>query len=84
MNKRQKKKQTKQPLALIVQSKAVFKAEDYVKIKKVLQQQLDNGNVVILPAYLEFIAAVKGSGRGQIIIKKRGLQNEVQTVEEKL
>lgn len=70
MNKRQKKKQARNGITLIVSCKTVLRPEGYLKLKNTIQHMLDNGGVVILPPYTELVEVIKGQHNSKVIIKQ--------------
>ena len=70
MNSRQRKKRTKkQQLTIFVGCTGKFAAEDYEKMRKSIEYQLKEGNVVILPRYLHVETIIKQVGNNKIVIK---------------
>lgn len=71
MNKRQKKKNNKLPLTLVIRIEAMLKPDEYIKIRRLIQSQIDQGGAVVLPPYAKVEGIIKGSGKRQVIIKHK-------------
>lgn len=52
MNRRQRKKKDAKGLTLIFSCKMVCKQETYADLERMIQAQLNKGNVIVLPPYL--------------------------------
>lgn len=80
MNKRQRKKKSKQQeITIFIGCEKVARAEDYRKMKNSIDYQLKAGSVVVLPAYLhvEAIIQQRGSRRIEIKQEREVRQNEL-------
>ena len=70
MNRRQRKKKSKQQITVFIGCDKVAKAEDYRKMKESIEYQLRAGSVVVLPAYLHVEAIIQQRGSRRIEIKQ--------------
>lgn len=80
MNKRQRKKKSKQQeITIFIGCEKVARAEDYRKMKNSIEYQLRAGSVVVLPAYLHVEAIIQQRGSRRIEIKQESevKQNEL-------
>ena len=79
MNRRQRKKKSKQQITVFIGCDKAAKAEDYRKMKESIEYQLRAGSVVLLPAYLHVEAIIQERGSRRIEIKQESevRQNEV-------
>lgn len=75
MNKRQRKKKDAKGLTLIFSCKMVCKQETYANLERMIQAQLNKGNVIVLPPYLRLEGTAGGSRVKKIkIMKERQAQ----------
>ena len=75
MNRRQRKKKDAKDLTLIFSCKMVCKQETYADLKRMIQAQLNKGNVIVLPPYLRLEGIAGGSRAKKIkIMKERQAQ----------
>lgn len=70
MNRRQRKKKSKQQITVFIGCDKVAKAEDYRKMKESIEYQLRAGSAVLLPAYLHVEAIIQQPGSRRIVIKQ--------------
>ena len=73
MNKRQRKKRARQQgkLTVVIGCDIKLRAEEYIRLRTAVQQQIDSGNVVLLPSYMHVEAIVKDTAARQIEIKTK-------------
>lgn len=75
MNSRQRKKKDAKGLTLIFSCKVVCKQETYADLERMIQAQLNKGNVIVLPPYLRLEGIAGGSRVKKIkIMKERQVQ----------
>ena len=70
MNRRQRKKKDAKGLTLIFSCKMVCKQETYANLERMIQAQLNKGNVIVLPPYLRLEGIAGGSRVKKIKIMK--------------
>lgn len=85
MNRRQRKKKSKQEITVFIGCDKEARAEDYRKMKESIEYQLRAGSAVLLPAYLHVEAIIQQPGSRRIEIKQERevKQNELQAVEKR-
>jgi hypothetical protein len=73
VNKRQRKKRARQQgkLTVVIGCDMKLRAEEYIRLRAAVQQQIDSGNVVLLPSYMHVEAIVKDTAERQIEIKTK-------------
>ena len=73
MSKRQRKKRARQQdkLTVVIGCDMKLRAEEYIRLRAAVQQQIDSGNVVLLPSYMHVEAIVKDTAARQIEIKTK-------------
>ena len=75
MNRRQRKKKDAKGLILIFSCEMVCKQEAYANLEQTIQEQLNKGNVIVLPPYLRLEGIAGGSRVKKIkIMKERQAQ----------
>lgn len=75
MNSRQRKKKDAKGITLIFSCKVVCKQETYANLERMIQAQLNKGNVIVLPPYLRLEGIAGGSRVKKIkIMKERQVQ----------
>lgn len=72
MNRRKKKKKSKQEITVFIRCDKPARAEDYRKMKDSIEYQLRTGNTVILPGYLHIEAIIQQNGSRRIEIMREG------------
>lgn len=79
MNRRQRKKKSKQEITIFINCTLMYREEEYKKMKDNIEYQLREGSVVVLPAYLNVVAIIQRAGSRRIEIKQEGKikQNEL-------
>lgn len=70
MNRRQRKKKDTKGLTLIFSREMLCKQETYANLERMIQAQLNKGNVIILPPYLRLEGMAGGSRAKKIKIMK--------------
>ena len=70
MNRRQRKKKDAKGLTLIFSREMLCKQETYANLERMIQAQLNKGNVIILPPYLRLEGMAGGSRAKKIKIMK--------------
>lgn len=70
MNYRQKKKRSRGRITVIIGANIPLRAEAYEKLKKKVERQLKDGNVVILPAYLHVEAIITQEKKVRVEVKQ--------------
>ena len=70
MNRRQRKKKDAKGLTLIFSREMLCKQETYANLERMIQAQLNKGNVIILPPYLRLERMAGGSRAKKIKIMK--------------
>ena len=70
MNRRQRKKKDAKGLTLIFSCEMVCKQETYANLERMIQAQLNKGNVIVLPPYLRLEGIAGGSRVKRIKIMK--------------
>lgn len=70
MNRRQRKKKDAKGLTLIFSCEMVCKQETYTNLERMIQAQLNNGDVIVLPPYLRLEGISGGSRVKRIKIMK--------------
>ena len=75
MNRRQRKKKDAKGLTLLFSCEMVCKQETYANREQTIQEQLNKGNVIVLPPYLRLEGIAGGSRVKKIkIMKERQAQ----------
>lgn len=70
MNRRQKKKKSKNKITIIIKSEMVSKPDEYERVRRGIENQMNKGNIVLLPPYLKLIAIIQQPGRRRVEIKQ--------------
>lgn len=70
MNRRQRKKKSKQEITIFINCALMYREEEYKKMKDNIEYQLREGSVVVLPAYLNVAAIIQQRGSRHIEIKQ--------------
>lgn len=70
MNRRQRKKKDAKGLTLIFSCKMACKQETYANLERMIQAQLNKGNVIVLPPYLRLEGIAGGNRAKKIKIMK--------------
>ena len=70
MNRRQRKKKDAEGLTLIFSCEMICKQETYANLERIIQAQLNKGNVIVLPPYLRLEGLAGGSRVKRITILK--------------
>lgn len=70
MNRRQRKKKDAKGLTLIFSCEMVCKQETYANLERMIQAQLNKGDVIVLPPYLRLEGITGGSRVKRIKIMK--------------
>lgn len=58
-------------LTVVIGCDMKLRAEEYIRLRAAVQQQIDSGNVVLLPSYMHVEAIVKDTAARQIEIKTK-------------
>ena len=75
MNYRQKKKRSRGRITVIIGANIPLRAEAYEKLKKKVERQLKDGNVVILPAYLHVEAIITQEKKVRVEVKQENAKD---------
>lgn len=70
MNRRQKKKKSKNKITIIIKSEMISKPDEYERMRRGIENQMNKGNVVLLPPYLKLIAIIQQPGNRHVEIKQ--------------
>ena len=70
MNRRQRKKKDAKGLTLIFSCEMLCEQETYANLERMIQAQLNKGNVIVLPPYLRLEGMAGGSRAKKIKIMK--------------
>ena len=86
MNRRQRKKKSKQEITVFINCALLYREEEYRKMRESIEYQLKAGSVIVLPAYLHVEAIIQQPGSRRIVIKQESevKQNELQAMEKEV
>lgn len=86
MNRRKRKKKSKQEITVFIKCTLLHREEEYRKMRESIEYQLRAGSVVLLPAYLHVEAIIQQPGSRRIVIKQESevKQNELQAMEKEV
>ncbi|MBD5503453.1 MAG: hypothetical protein HDR09_06835 [Lachnospiraceae bacterium] len=70
MNRRQRKKKSKQEITVFINCALLYREEEYRKMRESIEYQLKAGSVIVLPAYLHVEAIIQQPGSRRIVIKQ--------------
>lgn len=70
MNRRQRKKKSKQEITVFINYALLYREEEYRKMWESIEYQLKAGSVIVLPAYLHVEAIIQQPGSRRIVIKQ--------------
>lgn len=70
MNRRQKKKKSKNKITIIIKTEMMVKPDEYERMRRGIENQMNKSNVVLLPPYLKLIAIIQQPGSRRVEIKQ--------------
>ena len=74
MNYRQKKKRNKGKITLIIGAAGMLRERDCEKIRRNVEHQLKNGDVVLLPAYLHVEAIITQGEKARVRVEQEKIK----------
>ena len=70
MNRRQKKKKSKNKITIIIKTEMMVKPDEYERMRRGIENQMNKSNIVLLPPYLKLIAIIQQPGSRRVEIKQ--------------
>lgn len=74
MNYRQKKKRNKGKITLIIGAAGMLRERDCERIRRNVEHQLKNGNVVLLPTYLHVEAIITQGEKARVRVEQEKIK----------